>query len=133
MYACMYVCKYAYTSREACLQRASLLWHSIDSALLAVLLQLELQTSVFSFASVNHYPTYALRHGSVFFLRKTKMAMKGGRFVNFFATGSLAVAYLCKSMPLGLSTADAQGAWEVWWQFSNRCVRRLQTTVLKSS
>ena len=45
---------------------------------------------------------YALRHGSVYFLRKTKIAV-----LWIFATSSSAVAYLYRLNSLGHSTVDA--------------------------
>ena len=41
-----------------------------------------------------------------------------------FTVGSATIAYLCTSIPLGHSTVDAPGAWEVWWRFSYEDVRR---------
>ena len=37
------------------------------------------------------------------------------------------VAYLCTLIPLGHSTVDSPGAWEVWWRSSNGRVRISQT------
>ena len=54
--------------------------------------------------------TCTLRHSSVYFLCKTKMA--DGCFVDF-ATRSLAVAYLHILIPLVHSMVNAPGAWEV--------------------
>ena len=69
---------------------------------------------------------YTLRHSSIYFLCKTKMA--DGCFVDF-ATHSLAVAYLHVLIPLGHSMVDAPGAWEVLQRFSNGGMRRSQTLV----
>ena len=40
-----------------------------------------------------------------------------------FAVCYLAVVCLCTSIPLGHSTVDTPGVWEVWWRFSNGGMR----------
>ena len=51
----------------------------------------------------------------------------------FFAVCSSAVAYLRTLVSLGHSTVNISGPWGVLWQFSNKHVRRLGTTVFNSS
>ena len=110
-------------SREACLQGASLLWHSLNRVPSMALLQLELQNAcVFSFTSANrHFSMYALHHGFVYFLRKTKMVDR--HFVNCYHV-LLSCRVFAKLIPLVHSTVNAPGTWEVWWLFSNGCKRR---------
>ena len=61
-----------------------------------------------SFAASAIAFAYALRRGSVYFLRKTNTDAVSW----IFAARSLAVAYLLTSIPLGHSTVDVPGAWK---------------------
>ena len=72
---------------------------------------LEVQMSLFCPSQVQIVLSICtLRHSSVYFLCKTKMA--NAHFVDF-ATHSLVVAYLHILIPLGHSMVNAPGAWEV--------------------
>ena len=105
-------------SREACFWHASLLWCSLNSVPLTAILRLEIQMPLFSPSQVRiAISTYALHHGFVYFLCKTKIAVSC--FVNFCLT-LLSCSYLCKSISLGHSTVNAalkfgrdsaKGAW----------------------
>ena len=64
--------------------------------------------------------THALHHKSVYIFRKTKMV---DDHLWIFATCYSAGAYFCTSFPLGYSTVDSPGAWEIWWRFSNGRMR----------
>ena len=74
--------------------------------------------------------THALHRKSIYFFRKTKMA---DNHLWIFAACYSAVAICAQPFPLGYSTVDPPGAWDIWLQFSNRHMRIWHTTISKSS
>ena len=82
---------------------------------------------VLSFAHESHYLcTLAVTDPYTFSVKSNwQMAAVWG-----FTTRSLAVAYLRTPIPLGHSTEDAPGTWEVWWQYNNRRMKKSGASVL---